>query len=101
MKPWRKYTVNEIVDIKRERCLNCPYVKKFGSSGAAENDMYNPIMAKNKAGESVNLKNLYCNYLSMAKHRRGCKPDECEHYKDEVVIKNDGEEEDHFGFLFD
>lgn len=100
MKPWREFSVSEIVNIKRERCLNCPYVKKIGSSGAADGDMFSPIMVKNKEGESVNLKNLYCDYLSMTKHKRDCKPYECEHYKDEVVINSECEE-DNFGFLFD
>lgn len=62
-KTWSDYSNAEIQQIKKERCANCPY------NGRTQADV--------RSGY-----NLYCNYIEIVGHSRGCLPDRCEHYKD-------------------
>ena len=87
-KNWREYSIKELNKIKREKCLDCPYSKRFGSSGNEYKGMDEAEIATNKRGTKVNIGNIYCDYLTMTDTRRGCRPEVCEHNKDKVVVKN-------------
>lgn len=58
-----------------KRCIDhkCPYVRAI----AEGNYQYS------KGG-------CFCDYISIAKHRRGCLPSECNHWKDEVIKDEKG-----------
>ena len=85
---WREYSVRELNKTKREKCINCPYSKRFGSSGNEYKGMGEAEIGVNKRGAKVNIGNIYCDYLMMTDTRRGCRPENCEFYKDKVVVKN-------------
>lgn len=60
---WKEYTVKEIEKIKNKHCRKCPYSGTVGSK---------------------NTDNNICDYLLVTGKRRGCRPEVCEHYKDDV-----------------
>lgn len=65
---WRDYTEDEINDIKEEKCKKCQYSAPFQYSYCADK------------------KHIMCDYLGKTGHMRGCRPEQCEHYKDEEII---------------
>lgn len=64
-KKWRDYTAKDVQDIVKERCMNCPYSSRT-------------------QWKNFGLASVYCDYLSIVGHSRGCMPYECEHYKDDT-----------------
>lgn len=60
-KNWCDYTEKELDRIKETECVNCKYFK----------NSYN----KNGLG--------YCDYLNIAGERRGVRPENCNHHKEE------------------
>lgn len=60
-KPWSDVTEQEITQIKKEKCRYCKYSNKNATSGES-------------------LINLTCDYIGREKHRRGCRPDECDKF---------------------
>ena len=85
---WREYTVKELNKTKRSKCIDCPYAKRFGSSGNEYKGMGEAEIGVNKRGTKVNIGNIYCDYLMMTNSRRRFRPEDCEYYKDKVVVKN-------------
>lgn len=81
---WREYSVREINNTKKRKCINCPYSKRFGSSGNEYKDMGKVEMGVNKRGTKVNIGNIYCDYFTMNGRKRGCRPENCEFYKEGV-----------------
>lgn len=67
---WYEYTTREINRTKREKCINCKYSKRVGTSGS---------------GTGNGIGNIFCDYLSMTGHRRGCRPEECPYYEERGV----------------
>lgn len=63
-KRWSDYTSKDVAVIVKERCVNCPYV--------------NTTQCHN-----YGIGCVYCDYLSIVGHSRGCMSYECEHYKDD------------------
>ena len=80
---WREYTVKELNSIKREKCLNCPYSKRTGSTGEYIRPGDPDIYTKGK--QKFNLGNIYCDYFMMTNKRRDVRPENCRHYKDKKV----------------
>lgn len=60
-KPWGAVTEKEILQIKKEKCRYCKYSDKNSASGES-------------------LSKLTCDYIGREKHRRGCRPDECDKF---------------------
>ena len=65
---WRDYTDEEILEYKRKVCIanKCKYLKHFNGD------------------EQVNA---YCDYLCMTGTVRKGRPEDCEHWKDEDIVK--------------
>lgn len=69
-KDWGKRSAEEINRVKKEHCQKhkCPYLKKSLSC--------NVMYVKGAC---------FCDYLCMTGHMRGCAPEDCTHWKDEVI----------------
>ncbi|MCI5650371.1 MAG: hypothetical protein MR332_13280 [Fusicatenibacter sp.] len=61
-KRWSEMKADEILEIKKNQCRFCRYANR------------------NNVGED-NLSNLYCDYIGIVGHSRGCRPDECNKFK--------------------
>lgn len=73
---WYEYTNNEIIKIKKEKCSKCRYSKRFGA-------LSNGKDTEEQRGNKANMPgNLYCDYLMMTGHKRGVRPENCDHYKE-------------------
>lgn len=72
-KHFREYTAGEIARIKEETCVKhkCPYLGRLFTCNA-----YNH--------KDSSMSNKTCNYCLYTGKVRGCMPDECTHYKDNV-----------------
>lgn len=70
---FKDYNKHEIELIKQRTCMKhkCPYLGRLFSCNA-----YN--------GKDSSSVNKTCNYLLYTGKMRGCMPDECTHYKDDV-----------------
>ena len=68
-KPWREMTEADIYEIRRQKCVRCPY------SYAGQN---------NENGERTPY-DCYCAYIVHTGHRRGVRPEDCQHYLDKGV----------------
>ena len=67
---WKDYSEKEINNVKRSKCMNCPYIGKLCGDSNCNN-----------------LNHYFCNYLEIAGERRGCRPENCKHHKDKDVPK--------------
>lgn len=76
---WREYSVKQINKVKKEKCINCKYSKRVGTSGSGGNGK-EADMGRRKSGAKVNIGNIYCDYLSMTGTVRGCRPEICDKY---------------------
>lgn len=80
-KRWKDYTAEDIRDIVKERCLKCPYSSRT-------------------QWKNFGLASVYCDYLSIMGHSRGCMPYECEHYKDDAKpVQKTKEDMKRYGYL--
>lgn len=59
---WNDYTKKDVDFIIETKCRGCTYLKK--------------LQAMRGEGST-----MYCNYISIVGHRRGCRPDECDKYE--------------------
>ena len=66
---WSDYTKAEVKKIFTNKCMHCPYVGALHRSANGAVDEY------------------YCNYIGITEKRRGVRPEDCEHYKDQDVPK--------------
>ncbi len=64
VRAWRTYTEEEINTIKQAKCCHCGYA-------------IGPKRAKS-------VSNLFCYFILITGHRRGCTPAECTHDHDYV-----------------
>lgn len=63
-KNWKDYTDEEICEVSIKKCAKCKYGLKDGQR-----------IYKNKP--------VYiCDYLKFTGHMRGCRPEDCEYYKE-------------------
>lgn len=61
-KRWAELSMAEIKKIKQTNCNKCFYSRKTSSP-------------------SQNCGNVFCDYISIEGHSRGCRPDECDKFK--------------------
>lgn len=80
---WREYSTKEINDIKKRHCAKCKYSKRLGTFSTDQNKNV-PDLIKNPNGRAmITPGQLYCDYLMITGHARGCRPEECKHYKED------------------
>lgn len=78
---WREYSTKEINDIKKRHCAKCKYAKRFGAHNAGQTSSEDLI--ENPNGRAMIAPGqLFCDYLMMVGHKRGCRPEECNHFKE-------------------
>lgn len=73
---FREYTKEDIKMITREVCIahNCPYLRHISAAVSPKSsEAYVPIKC--------------CMYIDIVGHSRGCMPDECTHYNDQIKSK--------------
>lgn len=79
---WIEYSTKEINDIKKKHCSKCKYSKRFGAHNTGTTNSEDLI--KNPNGRAMIAPGqLYCDYLMTAGHSRGCRPEDCKHYKED------------------
>ena len=68
-----EYTQEEIKEVKKHVCIGhkCPYMRRFAQ----------------QTGRTENYLGVYCDYISLTGHSRGCLPIDCTHYNDTGVRK--------------
>ena len=79
---WYEYANKELNTIKEEKCNHCLYSKKFGNSMVGGGNFKGTIMVKRDTGGTVNVANIFCDYLSMTGEKRGCRPEVCDKFKE-------------------
>lgn len=79
---WYEYTTREINKTKKDKCINCKYSKRVGTSGSGTGNGRGAEMAIRNSGAKVNIGNIFCDYLSMTGHKRGCKPEDCPYFEE-------------------
>ena len=74
---FREYTAEDIKYILNNVCIkhDCPYLRAL--TGQTTNPRYPNTMYMNKC----------CMYIDVIGHSRGCMPDECTHYDDQIKSK--------------
>lgn len=71
---FRDYTKSEIDEVKKHVCVahNCPYKRTMHQFTGRQKD---------------NVTQVFCDYISLTGHSRGCLPVDCTHYNDTNVRK--------------
>ena len=69
LRPWSEMTEADIYEIRRQKCVRCPYAY------AGQN---------NENGERTPYDN-FCAYIVVTGHRRKVRPELCEYWKDKNV----------------
>ncbi len=69
---WSDYTRQEIKSVKVKKCSKCPY------KGHAQHFHHS------SQEDAIGL--LICDYISITGKRRGCRPEDCKHYKDDPAM---------------
>lgn len=59
---WSQMSDADIIKIKREKCNKCYYGRKTSSP-------------------SKNYGKVYCDYITIEGHPRGCRPEECDKFR--------------------
>lgn len=67
-KPWKLMTAADILKIKREKCQYCLYATRYGT-------------------DDRNLSAMTCDYIGVVGHRRGCRPDRCDKFREDLKSK--------------